>query len=286
MNDFFHKLKWVEYSPEVSSLLAQEVPMDITPMASGLEADVFQISTQDSAFVLKVWNRNSKPDISVQYKLLKALHHQRIAASKPLGWGMDQDHHQVLLTSFDGAPLHKLNKAKLTELAAILAEVHKIPLETLDSLTVPTYNFVKYFFPGVDRHPDIKERLIMLVEQSKMEQKSLIHGDYHLGNIVETDGKCTIIDWTNVQLGDPRYDIAWSIILIWIYVNERHSAAFRSLFLTKYSYTGEELELFEALACLRWILLNRFGNLPQRNNTITTVRTILTQNKYLNEALL
>ncbi|WP_338080758.1 phosphotransferase family protein [Cohnella luojiensis] len=116
--------------------------------------------------------------------------------------------------------------------------------------------------------------------------KIVIHGDYNLGNILESDGKYTIIDWTNVQLGDPRYDIAWSIILIWIYVSEKYSSTYRSEFITMNNYTANELEKFEAIACLRWILLNRIANLPKRHNTISTVRTILMKNKYLNEGLL
>nr|WP_240703172.1 hypothetical protein [Cohnella luojiensis] len=107
-----------------------------------------------------------------------------------------------------------------------------------------------------------------------------------MGNILESDGKYTIIDWTNVQLGDPRYDIAWSIILIWIYVSEKYSSTYRSEFITMNNYTANELEKFEAIACLRWILLNRIANLPKRHNTISTVRTILMKNKYLNEGLL
>ncbi|WP_251579249.1 aminoglycoside phosphotransferase family protein [Paenibacillus sp. MER TA 81-3] len=267
-------------------MLAQDVPKNIIPMDSGLEADVFRISTTESNFVLKVWNRDSKPDISIQYNLLKGLYNRGIAVSKPCGWGVDENNNQVLLTSFDGTPINKVNKLKLTEIANILTEIHKFPTDILGSRTMPRYDFVDYFFPGLDDQLDIKELLIQLVGSTKMEQNCLIHGDYNLGNILESDGKYTIIDWTNVQLGDPRYDISWSIILIWIYVSERYCSTYRSVFLAMNNYTGDELEKFEAIACLRWILLNRIAHLPKRNNTISTVRTILMKNKYLNEELL
>ncbi|UVI33119.1 phosphotransferase family protein [Paenibacillus spongiae] len=165
-------------------------------------------------------------------------------------------------------------------------EIHKFPLDSADDLTIPRYDFINYFFPGIENQRDIQEILNWLVGSSGMEQKCLIHGDYNLGNILECDGRYTIIDWTNVQLGDPRYDMAWSIILMWIYVSEKNSSYYRSVFLMNNTYTSDELEKFEAIACLRWILLNRIANLPRRNNTISTVRTILKKNKYLDEALL
>jgi hypothetical protein len=264
MNDLIRNIIWKERCKDFQSLLAQDVSKNIIPMDSGLEADVFRISTTESNFVLKVWNRDSKP----------------------CGWGVDENNNQVLLTSFDGTPINKVNKLKLTEIANILTEIHKFPTDILGSRTMPRYDFVDYFFPGLDDQLDLKELLIQLVGSSKMEQNCLIHGDYNLGNILESDGKYTIIDWTNVQLGDPRYDISWSIILIWIYVSERYCSTYRSVFLAMNKYTGDELEKFEAIACLRWILLNRIANLPKRYNTISTVRTILMKNKYLNEELL
>lgn len=277
---------WKESCEDFQSLLAQDVPKNTVPMDSGLEADVFKISTPELNLVLKVWNRDSRPDISIQYHLLEGLYNRGISVSKPYGWGADDSNNQVLLTSYDGTPINKVNKLKLTEIANILTEIHKFPTDILGSRTMPRYDFIDYFFPRIDEQLDIKELLIQLVESLKMEQSCLIHGDYNLGNILEADGKYTIIDWTNVQLGDPRYDISWSIILIWIYVSERHCSTYRSVFLERNNYTGDELEKFEAIACLRWILLNRITNLPKRANTISTVRTIIMKNKYLNDKLL
>ncbi|TDF89175.1 aminoglycoside phosphotransferase family protein [Paenibacillus piri] len=287
MNDpILRTISWKEIGKGFQSLLVPDVPNNMIPLDSGLEANVFKISTPATTFVLKVWNRDSKPDVSIQYTLLKALYNRGMAVSRPFGWGIDENNNQVLLTSFDGTPINKVDKLKLTEIANMLTEIHNFQIEILGGKTMPRYDFIHYFFPEIDGQLDIKELLIQLVGSSNMEQNCLIHGDYNLGNILESDGKYTIIDWTNVQLGDPRYDIAWSIILIWIYVSERHCSTYRSVFLTKNNYAREELEKFEAIACLRWILLNRIAVLPKRSNTISTVRTILMKNKYLNEKLL
>lgn len=285
MNDLIDNIIWKENSTDFQPLLLQAALVNITPLDSGLEADVFKISTPESELVLKIWNRDSRPDVSLQYKLLESLHHRGIAVSRPLGWGVDENSNQVLLTSYDGTSIRKVNKLKLTEMANMLTEIHESPVETLAGVKVPRYDFVNYFFSGIDGQPDIKELLIQLVDSAGMEQNCLIHGDYHLRNILESDGKYTIIDWTNVQLGDPRYDIAWSIILTWIYVSEEYSSIYRSALLTRSNYTKDELERFEAIAFLRWIMLNRTSNLPQNPSTVSRVRTILMKNKYLDERM-
>ena len=79
----------------------------------------------------------------------------------------------------------------------------------------------------------------------------MIHGDYNLGNILDnwtfTD-TYTIIDWTNGQYGDPRYDMAWSVFLITVYNGRSYGDMYRAQFArsASYAYTLEEEQVFEA----------------------------------------
>lgn len=271
---------WEEISEELATATEQNRFLYGAPMEAGLEAEVFKVGTALSAYVLKVWNRASKPDVAFQYHLLKALHHRGIAVSRPLGWGFDGKDNPVLLTVFSGVPIGKVNKKKLIVMAELLAGIHQFPKESWP-IELPRYDFVDYFFPGIEEHPDLKERLLPLVRSTKMEQSCLIHGDYNLGNLLEAGGEYSIIDWTNGQLGDPRYDAAWSIILIGIYLNERYCSIYRSVFLAALRYSQEELEKFEAMALIRWILLSRTTNLPRQQNTAANVRDLLLKNKYV-----
>jgi len=282
----FREINWVKKSDIIESLSEHDTSLNVVPLDSGLEAEVMKICSPESDFVLKIWNKESKPDVEIQYEILDVLYNQGVAVSKPLGWGLDENNDQVLLTSYDGTPINKLDKPKLYKLMKILSGIHKFPLEILGGSTIPKHDFISYFYPRLDEHPDIRNLLVQLHQSANMKQDCLIHGDYNLGNILESDGKFTVIDWTNVQLGDPRYDIAWSIVLIWIYVSEKYCSIYRTAFLTENNYVADELELFEAIASLRWILLNRIANLPKRNNTISRIKTILNKNKYLNEKLL
>ncbi|MEK5476120.1 aminoglycoside phosphotransferase family protein [Paenibacillus sp. FSL R5-0407] len=286
-DDSFKGITWRGRCGDFHTLISEAELKQISPMPSGLEADVYKISTTTADLVLKVWNRDSKPDIAKQYELLQGLFNQGIPLSEPLGWGIDADNNQVLLTGYGGTPVAKLNKLKLETLADILTGIHSVPIESLPSPeALPKYHFVSYFFPSIDGHADIKEILLPLVEDSQVGQYRLIHGDYNLGNILEMNGRFTIIDWTNIQLGDPRYDAAWSIFLMRIYASERNGSLYRSFLLAKNTYLGGDMERFEAIACLRWILLNRIAGLPMGKNTLAVVRAIVKNNVYLDEKLL
>jgi hypothetical protein len=82
-------------------------------------------------------------------------------------------------------------------------------------------------------------------------------------------------------LGDSRYDFAWSLILLKIYISERYADVFRTAYLLENDMDQEELEIFEAWACLRWILLNRRGSTPKGPNTTKRVKSLIADNRFL-----
>lgn len=235
--------------------------------------------------MLKIWNRESRPDVSIQYQVLEQLVRQGCAVSRPYAWGLDTEGHQVLLTSFDGIPVKKVSAGSLTAIAANLLDVHKLQIDSSSGLKVPAYDFADYFFPAWAEQPEIRTLAQELAEQAGLTALKLIHGDYHLGNILEASGTFTIIDWTNVQLGDPRYDIAWSILLFRVYLSERNASVYRSAFAAISSYSPAELELFEALAALRWLQLHRTTGVPVQRNTLKVVRELMRQNRYVPDHL-
>jgi aminoglycoside phosphotransferase len=287
MNNLLNSISWKEQCAECEMLLRRAGEAALTPLNGGLEADVYRIALPDTTeVVLKIWNRHSRPDISLQYKVLELMYRQGRAVSRPYAWGMDPDHNQVLLTSFDGVPVQEVNTSSLTVIAENLLDIHKLQIDSLGGISVPVYDFADYFFPVAEGQPEIRMLALELADKAEMTRKHLIIGDYHPNNILEAAGAYTIIDWTNVQLGDPRYDIAWSILLIKIYVGERYAGVYRSIFIANSSYPAAELELFEALACLRWLQLYRTTGILLLPDTLAVVQTILQQNMYLPESLL
>ncbi|MEC0124661.1 aminoglycoside phosphotransferase family protein [Paenibacillus pabuli] len=280
-------IRWVELDEEIRCLLGK--PYQMLPLSPGLEADVVKVECADHSCVLKIWNNDSKPNIQNQYELLSELYESGIQVSKPYGWGMDVDQNQVLLTSYDGEPIAKLSKTKLEHLARLLIQVHGYEVngtENVDSDFIPQYDFIPYFFPSIDIHEDIHQILTSLLQQIEYRQDKLIHGDYNLGNVLEADDQYTVIDWTNGQLGDPRYDLAWSIFLMTIYAGERNGKMYNAQFKSMTEYTADDAEIFEAMACLRWILLKRVADVPMGPGVIQRIKKIIGNNSYLNDELL
>ncbi|WP_342539664.1 aminoglycoside phosphotransferase family protein [Sporosarcina sp. FSL K6-1540] len=274
---------WVEQNEVIDDLLIQGDTLTMHPMEHGFEAEVMKICSGKDSFVLKVWSKSSKPDISFQYRLLNVLLERGLSVSKPLGWGINLNGDKVLLTTFDGIPVLKANEKKMTKIANILSKIHQIPVKEIGNIKLPKYDFIDYFFPGVREHSDIYKALISLVQTTQIRQEHIIHGDFHVNNIMEENDQYTVIDWTNGQLGDPRYDFAWSLTLLKIYVSERYAYVFRSAYLLEKDIQQKELEVFEALACLRWLVLNRSGGVPKDSNTIERVKGLVTNNPSLKE---
>lgn len=46
-----------------------------------------------------------------------------------------------------------------------------------------------------------------------------VHWDFHPGNLIlEPDGSIKVIDWTQIQASDPRFDLAWTLLLVGAYM--------------------------------------------------------------------
>ncbi|MEC0229994.1 aminoglycoside phosphotransferase family protein [Paenibacillus alba] len=274
---------WVEKHEIMDVLLNQQTKLTLEPMEQGFEAEVVKLNSGNESFVLKVWSKRSKPDIRFQFHLLNALHDRGVPVSMPIGWGINPNGDQVLVTSFNGMPVLKVNEKKMTVIAKILSQIHKIDIIEIEKIQFPKYDFQAYFFPQIEDHSDLYQILVPLIQMANIRHDAIIHGDFHLRNIVEANERYTVIDWTNGQLGDRRYDFAWSFILKMIYVTERYAVAYRNAYLLENNIKLEELEVFEALACLRWLLLNRIGGTPMGPNTMKRIKGLLAKNDYLKD---
>ncbi len=275
MNNPIESIRWAEGTAVLEELIEEAGAAIVRGMNQGFEAEVTRIDTEQGSFVLKIWSKGSKPDVGYQYRLLRALSERGIAVPEALGWGIDSNGNQALLTFYGGEPVAKANAKTMAALAGILSAIHRIPVESLGSVKLPKHDMAGYFFPGIEAYPDLERALRHLVSRIPGTNVRVIHGDYHLQNIVERDGEYAILDWTNGQAGDFRYDFAWACVLIRIYASERLASAFCAAYLKKNPIPPEELRLFEGIACLRWMLLHRRGGVPQGPRTLGKAREIV-----------
>lgn len=268
-------IAWQETSERLDSLLARGEPITAHPMSQGFEAEVTELRASEARYVLKIWNKESEPDIGFQFRLLQALAARGVGVSVPLGWGTTPAGHAVLLTTFDGTAPAGMNAKRVGAIARLLSDVHDLPSSALSVLQLPQYDLLGYFFPGIGEHPDLEQAAQALVQAAGVRHDRLIHGDFHLANLVEAEGGFTVIDWTNAQLGDARYDFAWAYVLLQMYAM-RSAGAFRKAYLALQGTPVEaELPAFEALAILRWLLLYRKGGVPAGKDSVERARALL-----------
>ncbi len=83
-----------------------------------------------------------------------------------------------------------------------------------------------------------------------------LHNDYHPYNVLLTDeGDLRVIDWPNIEVGDFRYDLAWTILLMTTYTQ---SPDMRERILADYGrQAGQrviDIEIFEVIAAARRLM--------------------------------
>ncbi|WP_214630780.1 phosphotransferase enzyme family protein [Paenibacillus agaridevorans] len=279
-------VQWAEKNEEIDALILLGEKLTVHDMVQGFEAEVAEVRSENTSFIWKVWNKQSKPRVEVQFTLLKILAAQGISVSRPLGWGEDAHSNPVLLTTFDGMSVQKVNPKKVRELAKLLAAIHRAGSEAERHSVVPKYDFKSYFFAEADQYENLDKSLNAIIPHAGLRQDVIIHGDYHLNNIVEDGERLIVIDWTNGQWGDARYDFAWSFVLMRIYLSERYAAMFRSAYLEENPMEQEELEAFEALGILRWLFLMKRGGTFRKADTIKRVKGLIQGNSWLDQSLL
>ncbi len=84
------------------------------------------------------------------------------------------------------------------------------------------------------------------------ERPSVIHWDYHPGNILlSEDGSAAVIDWTQVDVSDSRFDLAWTLLLVSSYEGQ----VWHKRILHEYERLAgakvDQLAFFEVFACLK-----------------------------------
>lgn len=279
MENWFDAIAWIEQDDRMRDFRQED--MTVEAMTHGMEAEVYKLSSRQQSAVLKLWNRHSRPDVGLQYQLLLMLHEQGLPVSRPLGWGRDPNGASALLTTYDGAELTKVNTATMTQLAHMLSSLHHMQAAPDLKLRLPANDNVNYFFPAIHEHPDLDRALRTVRMTTPVGHGHIIHGDFHIRNILEQDGKFTVIDWTNARLGEAGYDYAWSLLLTRIYISERLATSFRAAYLSAFPLPAEHLEGWEALACLRWVLLHRTGAVPADDRIRARARGIMSGNAHL-----
>ena len=120
------------------------------------------------------------------------------------------------------------------QLAEILAKIHRIDPVThkLDFLAEPGDNAalteVRRYEENFQRlalepHPAFELAFRWLLKRiPKTPRKTLVHGDYRIGNVIfGPEGVRSILDWELAHLGDPMEDVGWMCVRAWRFGNDQ-----------------------------------------------------------------
>lgn len=81
---------------------------------------------------------------------------------------------------------------------------------------------------------------------------SPVHLDFHPANVLlRADGSGVVIDWTNFDISDARFDLAWTLILAYAYMGEAWRKRLLKCYERLWGNEVEQIEIFEVFACLR-----------------------------------
>ena len=81
---------------------------------------------------------------------------------------------------------------------------------------------------------------------------AVIHWDYHPANILlREDGSAVVVDWTQVDVSDLRFDLAWTLLLVSTYEGQSWYERILHEYERLAGARVEQLAFFEVYACLK-----------------------------------
>jgi len=276
--------EWV-IRTDVFDELLRSGQFEVNELSSGMEATVYKIQSKrlNDELVLKFWDKRVPGNVWNQYRLLEKLNEIGLPVSRPFALGRNINGEYGLITSYDGMPLpfEGIEIGHMKAIANLLVRVHKSNTFEFDRHIPKHDDFIRYFFHLTEEHADIDKLIQVILRGITVNTDCMIHGDFNLGNVLVGHGKYTIIDWTNAQLGDKRYDLAWASFLILIYNGDECYREFCEVYTNQIPIDSGDMYIFEMIACLRWIWLSRIAPIPIQKDTVSRVKRFINNHEEL-----
>lgn len=106
-------------------------------------------------------------------------------------------------------------------------------------------------FQVIELHP-VLDWLYKRQHEVPCLRPSVVHWDFHPNNILlRQDGKAYVIDWTQIEISDPRFDLAWTLLLIGTHESEKKRKAILQEYERQHGEKVTGLYFFDAVACIK-----------------------------------
>lgn len=105
---------------------------------------------------------------------------------------------------------------------------------------------------GFTMFTPLQDWLIGQRERVPCERSSVLHQDFHPGNILaDAEGNLFVVDWSSAEISDYRFDLAWTLTLALAYRGEERWGMIRDEYERQLGMPVPELKIFEVVAILR-----------------------------------
>jgi len=183
-------------------------------LAEGGQSRIYQYGTK----VLRVPQRERDFDrIRYEFKVYQAIQ-EKISVPKVYEIVTYNKIPCLLMEKLSGCDLYSgigSNLLKVLGIPKKLASLHAALLKIPGSDTFETNHGKANYCIGNSEilSSELKGKLLELLATLD-EGATLCHGDFHPGNIIDSEGRSSIIDWSSATVGSPLFDIAHTYLLL------------------------------------------------------------------------
>jgi uncharacterized protein (TIGR02172 family) len=189
---------------------------ELRKIAEGREAEIFEWEGGNVLRLMRPdWPARS---VDLQADALRAAHDAGIEVPAPKETTVVEGRHGLVMERVDGIdlltligekPWHIWSAGKTT--GRLQAEMHDVTApEGLPNLRTELKKLVE----TSELVPDKIRGFALRTLVDLPDGDRLLHGDFHPGNIIQTDSSNVIIDWSNACAGDPHADLARAELMI------------------------------------------------------------------------
>jgi aminoglycoside phosphotransferase (APT) family kinase protein len=159
-----------------------------------------------------------------------------------------------------------LRRARLEQFCGLMVRLHTLDWHPMAPWVSAEQAADPYFFPrrqmeywqknlATNLLPGFQPAFAWLADrlpEVACRRPAIVHWDLHPANVLLcADGSMVVIDWTQVAVSDPRFDLAWTLCL----VGSHERPHWREVILAEYErqlgQRVEDLEIFDAAACIK-----------------------------------
>jgi aminoglycoside phosphotransferase (APT) family kinase protein len=238
-----------------------------------------QIGSQPQSLVLRIYpGTNANPKSQREFEGMQVLY--RLGYPVPQVYHLERENSPfekpfLLMERIDGELMWPvLDRAQPQQVAELIDQFCAlfVRLHALDwQVFVPAdqqadfhdpYVFIDGFLDLLRKetefHPDLSAFAPVLDwlearrDQVPCGRPAPVHWDFHPANVIlKPDGSAVVIDWTQIQVSDPRFDLGWTLLLTGAYAGDE----VREMILTGYQrilgVQVEQLAYFDVANCVK-----------------------------------